>query len=175
MENNARVMDVVAKMRENAEQLDKDGDIAGVYLRVYAGLIEAAVKREQIGRDTLSDGRSVTVAVAEQRLHFARVEAEYSRLLNMAKVRGLLSEIERMAYKAESDNDEFRLHQLAINIGAAARAALVGPARNCDLIANELSIDPERVPAELNKCENAPIRELIRWIFAKAEPKGGVE
>lgn len=54
------------------------------------------------------------------------------------------------------------------------KAALAAPARNCDLIANELSIDPERVPAELNKCENAPIRELIRWIFAKAEPKGGV-
>ena len=54
-----------------------------------------------------------------------------------------------------------------------AKAALAAPARNCDLIANELNIDPERVPEALNKCENAPIRELIRWIFAKAE-KGGV-
>jgi hypothetical protein len=120
------------------------------------------------GGDTLSDGRSVTVAAAEQRLHFARVEAEYAGMLNMAAARKALKEIH--AWCHNQDNPDCLVRE---NCEELAVAALAAPARNCDLIANELSIDPERVPGALNKCENAPIRELIRWLFAKAE--GGAQ
>ena len=173
--DNETLQDIVAGMRgENGFPVPFAPERA-IWLSDYQALadrIEAAWKREQIGRDTLSDGRSLTVAVAEQRLHFARVEAEYSGLLNMAAARQALQRI----FITLSVAGGRKSYATACGIcKSIARHALKAPARNCDLIADELQIPPDKVPAEINKCTNAPIRELIRWIFAKAEPKGGAK
>ena len=174
MDDNETIDDIAEKIRQDGWEISgllipDDGGKTRAMLPGLADRIKAARNREQIGRDTLSDGRSLTVAVAEQRLHFARVEAEYAGMLNMAAAREALKEIH--AWCHNQDNPDCLVRE---NCEELAIAALAAPARNCDLIANELSIAPERVPDALNKCENAPIRELIRWIFAKAESKGGM-
>ena len=97
---------------------------------------------------------------------------------DMAKMREALNAAKRFidqigASALAGEVDTMVICQCAASLSARIERALAAPARNCDLIANELSIAPERVPEALNKCENAPIRELIRWIFAKAEGRRG--
>ena len=152
---------IVKEMREYAEHrdFDSDGNMDVSHLRRYADRIEAAWQLD----------RSNAIKAAMM----AKCEVCGDVQGNSAALRQALNQLRTWALMDINENaasaDETNYKKILDGIVEITNAALAAPPRNCDLIENELNIDPERVPEALNKCENAPIRELIRWIFAKAE------
>ena len=182
MGNQETVIDILAEMRLGstgglpfAYQIGRPNRI-GEHIRIdsvtvadLADRIEAAWKREQIGRDTLSDGRSLTVAVAKQRLRFIRLEVEYAGLLSMAAARKALETIRDTLRDRPYDFDEDALFGIACD-------ALSAPARNCDKYrtateAKEAFFKAYFGPTEDGFWEGA----YADWLLDEAEKKEGAE